>query len=67
MILLEKNMKPTIHHTPGRIRLRHNRLRTDAARFRAFCRETRAIDGIERCDHNPYAGSVTIVYDDKIF
>lgn len=50
------------YHSPGRLRLR-NCLWRDREALDAVIRAARAIDGVERLEPNPKAGSLVILYD----
>jgi hypothetical protein len=53
-----------VHFVPGRLRLKHSRLRDyrDAAAARAFAAEIRAVTSAVA---NPATGSLTITFDEK--
>ena len=56
-------MNDYLHHVPGRLRVRSDRLRRNqkaASEIRVFLG---ALDGIVDFSHNPVTGSVTVLYD----
>jgi hypothetical protein len=54
-----------VHFVPGRLRLKHSRLRDyrDAAKARAFASEIRAVTTAVA---NPAIGSLTIIFDQQL-
>lgn len=55
-------MSCIVSSTPGRIRLRHARLRS-AAQCSALLGVLEKVDGVTRTTANPKAGSIVVVYD----
>ncbi len=54
-------MSCIVSSTPGRIRLRHARLRS-AAQCSALCGVLEKVDGVTHATANPKAGSIVVVY-----
>ena len=56
-------MQHSIHHVPGRLRVRSTRFRCQPRMVDAMQMHLRQLDGIERIRFNRAAGSVVIYYD----
>ena len=52
-----------MHHTPGRLRLKHPRLTDDAGQRDRFTAYARVLHGVRRVDFNETTGSLVIRYD----
>jgi cation transport ATPase len=52
-----------VHHGPGRLRIRHDSLRSDPKAIQRVARRLSSASGVRRAEANPWTGSLLIGYD----
>lgn len=58
-------MAITVHHLPGRLRVRVPAIKADPAASRSMTAAVSAVEGVISCSANPVTGSLLIRYDTR--